>query len=123
MRRPRAKKKIQEMEAFPAVGNQVQNKSETTSVTLSMRRSRAKKIVQKMQAPPATGKQVQNKLENSVIPRYLEQRRWKLLQLLGSKYRTSRDYSCSNFWCEETKKTTQEMAAPPATVKQIFDET
>ena len=49
------------MEAFPAVGNQVQNKSETTSVTLSMRRSRAKKIVQKMQAPPATGKQVQNK--------------------------------------------------------------
>ena len=151
MRRPRAKKKIQEMEAFPAVGNQVQNKSETTSVTLSMRRSRAKKIVQKMQAPPATGKQVQNKLENSVIPRYLEQRRWKLLRLLGSKYRTtsgvrrprakkkcrrrkllqllrskyrtSRDYSCSNFWCDETKKTTQEMAAPPATVKQIFDET
>ena len=117
------------MEAAPAIGNQVQNKSETTSVTLSMRRSRAKKIVQKMEAPPATGKQVQNKLEITVVtsgvrrPRAKKKcRRRKLLQLLGSKYRTSRDYS-SNFWCEETKKTTQEMAAPPATVKQICDET
>ena len=57
------------MEAAPAIGNQVQNKSETTSVTLSMRRSRAKKIVQEMEAAPATGKQVQNKLETTAIPR------------------------------------------------------
>ena len=82
-----------------------------------------------MEAPPVTGKQVQNKLEITVVtsgvrrPRAKKKcRRRKLLQLLGSKYRTSGDYS-SNFWCEETKKTTQEMAAPPATVKQICDET
>ena len=110
------------MEAFPAVGNQVQNKSETTSVTLSMRRSRAKKIVQKMQAPPATGKQVQNKLENSVIPRYLEQRRkyrrWKLLQLLGIKYRTSQRLTLS-MRRSRAKKIVQEMEAAPATGKQV----
>ena len=88
------------MEAFPAVGNQVQNKSETTSVTLSMRRSRAKKIVQKMQAPPATGKQVQNKLENSVIPRYLEQRRKKIREMEAPPA-TGKQVQ-NNFWCEET---------------------
>ena len=63
-----------------------------------------------MEAPPATGNQVQNKLEITVVtsgvrsPRAKKKcRRRKLLQLLGSKYRTSRDYS-SNFWCEETQR-------------------
>ena len=97
MRRSRAKKIVQEMEAAPVTGKQVQNKLETLAIPRCLEQRRKK--IQEMEAPPATGKEVQNKLETTAVTSSVRRPRAKKKYL---RWKLQVTVCSSNFWCVET---------------------